>query len=160
MASEKGIPTWIEKMEVFFFKILVSGATMLKKKLAYNHGSYWSQYNWKEGEYTLSMFLKSFIDNKAFCGVISRSLCYKSNTLSWKIVSLPCAKSCDCKSVHPHTAVQGVLWGNHPATLPQYIIYLEDSLQEHWMPTIIGCTFIGRSVKKWYKVNSSCMQKN
>lgn len=31
-----------------------------------------SQYQCKEDEYTVSMFLKSFVDNKAFCGVISR----------------------------------------------------------------------------------------
>lgn len=31
-----------------------------------------SQYHCKEDEYTVTMFLKSFVDNKAFCGVISR----------------------------------------------------------------------------------------
>lgn len=81
-----------------------------------------SQYHCKEVEYTVNMFLKSFVDNKAFCGVISGLICYKSNTLYWKIVSLPCAKSCDCKSVHPHTAVQGDLQGNHPAILQDYNI--------------------------------------
>lgn len=31
--------------------------------------------------------------------------------------------------------------------------------KKHWIPTIIGCTFVGRSVKTWYRVNSSCTQK-
>lgn len=54
-----------------------------------------------ESEYTLSMFFmrNSFVDKRASCSVILRSFGYKSNTLYQKIVPLPCAKFCDCRSV-------------------------------------------------------------
>lgn len=150
MAREKGTPTWIEVVEICK-KPLVSLAWCghAKNTLLIIMRPIENQYHCKADEYTVSLFLKSFVDIKAFCGVISGLICYKSNTLYWKIASLPRAKPCDSKSVHSHTAVQGVLQGNHPAILQDYRIYLEDSLQEHWMPTIRGCTFVGRSVKKW-----------
>lgn len=52
-----------------------------------------TQYHCKEAEHTQNMFLKSFVDNKAICSVVSRSLHYKNSSSYWKIVSLPGAKS-------------------------------------------------------------------
>lgn len=76
-----------------------------------------SQYHCKEHEYTVSVFLKSFVDNKAFCGVISRQLHYKSNTLSWKMVSLPYASLVTVNQCI-HTLLFRVFYGKLSSNTP------------------------------------------
>lgn len=133
---------------------------MLKRRLLIIIRAIERQRHWKEGEYTVCFLWGLYLLIKELFVVWSQDrytikLCTGRLCL-YLVQSSVIVNQC---ITHCRSSPSMGEPSNIRAMFEDYIPCLKTSLQEGWMLTAKDFIFTGRSVNKWYEVDSSCMQK-